>query len=211
MITTVNKTLQRMFTCGAYWNYENSNKIYHAELTSGLHSNEFFNFGKLNRASHIEDIILESPVSGSLLLNIFDCVCGQAYGSIAMSVVLSLELIIPFIFTEKDSNGEMCLSRYKDQIENYNNILMAEDVCTTLKTTKKSIECIGVDKVSGIVTIINRTGCDFIIIDGKKLPIYSCADVNTVQHSKVDCPMCQEGSIAIRPKKDKNWELLMGF
>lgn len=205
----MNDCLKIMNRIGAYWNYEKSNKKYHAELTSGLHSNEFFNFGRLNKATKISDIIVGvHPDTWDCLLINYDCVCGQAYGSIAASVLLSLELEKPFIFTEKDSKGEMCLSRYKDDVEQYSNILMVEDVCTTLKTTKKSIECIGLNKVSGIFTIINRTGSSFLKIDDIDLPIYSCADVKTVQYKPEDCPMCKEGSIPLRPKKDKNWSLM---
>jgi len=208
----MNSTLRKMISIGAYWNYNISNKRYHAELTSGLHSNEFFNFGKLNNAQDILNIITNSPVYDDLIklknIESVDCVCGQAYGSISIAVVLSHLIDVPFIFTEKDSNGEMCLSRYKDTAKDYFSILMIEDVCTTLKTTKKSIDCIGLEKISGIFTIINRTGSNSITIDDTKLPIYSCADVDTTQYTKDECPLCNEGSIALRPKKDNNWSLL---
>ena len=197
-----------------YWNHSDNDGMHHAELTSGLHSDSFFNLSYLNDPALIRRLFMTDRISTALKYkkHLIDCVCGQAYGSIAIGTLLADYLKVPFIFTEKDKNGNMILDRYSEIAKQYRRVLIAEDVLTTGKTSKATIDLITNatgQRYVDIFTVINRTGeLHLHSNDDEPVDIISCIDVTTKQYDPKDCPLCRAGSTAIRPKKEGNWALL---
>lgn len=196
-----------------FWQAKRFDVKYHAELTSGLHSGEYYNLSNLNNVKCIKELLLAGPsltIDGKIiewLENSVDCVCGQAYGSIALAVILSDLLHVPFIFTEKDKNGQMIFSRFNPS--KYNNVLLVEDVITTGSTTKQTLLQIGNERsYFSIFSIINRSDDVFFNLNGKFYRIDCIYKPNVTQVYEPDsCPYCKHGSKAVKGKQ--SFELLM--
>ena len=190
---------------------------YHALLTSGKHSDGFVN---MSNALTDHDIIESVFASSADLVEFCDennvtVLCGQAMGSIGFAAILAQSLqahvAVRPIFTEKDGDL-MSLNRFdvKDQ-----NVLLIEDVTTTGSTSLKSLKAIESKggTVVGIYTAVNRSGKITIEFSGpgplrelRSIPILSALDVEIKTFEASDCPLCANGSEAIKPKA--NWDLL---
>jgi len=202
----VNEILRK---AGVYWSFPtHDSQTVHAELTSGLHSDEFYNLSKLDHPRVILELVKTVEKVG--LVWDSDCICGQAYGSIALCVIMAQHFNKPFAFTEKtvDDDGTKRMEINRFDTSQYRNIVMAEDVITTGGTTVISVRNVGRSKVAAIFTIINRSGLNTLNVDGIHIPIISVLEVDTKEHSPDDCWMCKAGSKAIRPKG--NWDKFTG-
>lgn len=186
---------------------ESESSEYHLKLTSGLCSNEFFNLSNLNSYRLLEEALLLSELFNTLKSRRYeydyDCVCGQALGSIALATVISNILSLPFIFTEK-VDEDMVIKRF--DITKYSKILMVEDVITTGKTTIKSIENVNISKIADVCTLINRSSKDYFVTDNKIINIFAGYKSSAKVFKPEKCPYCKQGSKALRPKA--NWQLL---
>ncbi len=195
--------LQSLKKYGAYWSSRDFSDTYHVELTNGKHSGQYLNLSKLNRIQLMKAILLDSAIYETLQDLKFDCVCGQAYGSISWALLLSEIYNVDFIYTEK-GNGPS-IKRF--DFEKYKSILVCEDVLTTGGTSLKTAMCIGLENVNSIFTVVNRSKLSDLSIGNSTFKIYSCADINTIEYEASDCPFCKKGSQAIRPKGC--WDLLI--
>jgi len=195
--------LQTLRESNAYWSSRDFNDSYHVELTSGKHSGEYVNLSKINNMQLMKRIFYNSSLFEKLQDLKFDCVCGQAYGSISWALLLSEIYDIDFIFTEKD--GGPSVKRF--DLKNYNSILICEDVLTTGKTSLTTAMSIGLNKINSIFTVVNRSKSSDLIIGNRTFPIYSYTNINTVEYDEDKCPYCKNGSKALRPKDC--WDLLV--
>ena len=198
-----NMLLQALKENNAYWASENFSDLYHVELTNGKHSGQYINLSKINNMQLMKKIFYDSSVCEKLQALKFDCVCGQAYGSISWALLLSEIYGVDYIFTEKD--GGPSIKRF--DLKDYNSILICEDVLTTGKTSLTTAMSIGLNKINSIFTIVNRSKLSDLIIGSRTFPIHSYISINTSEYDKDKCPYCEKGSKALRPKD--YWDLLV--
>jgi len=190
---------------GALWIYqgESSPDRPHGLMTSGKHSNGFFNGSLVVRDSKL------LPLCCGTLLDLsgldrarIDSVWGSAMGGIPIAYEVARHIRVPFGFTEK-GDGVMLVKRFP--VKSGERVLVTEDVMTTGGTTQKTIfalENAGAIIMDEIFVLVNRSGKteldgrNIVALINRELPLWD----------EVDCPYCAVGSKALRPKD--NWEKL---
>jgi orotate phosphoribosyltransferase len=194
--------------------------LYHAELSSGLHSNGFFNSEKFfempGQVDHAARDLMELLQKTGLELDLVDRVVGPAMGAITIAHDLARSLgrecskACRFSYTEKKvegENGTKKMAFRRSSIYPHEKVLLVEDVLTTggsVLMVKKAVEDAGGEILPFVAILVNRSGLQEI----EGLKVVSLFEVEIVNWSAEDCPLCQLGSKAIRPKEDGNWDLL---
>ena len=168
----------------------------HFLLSSGKHSNKYCQCAKLlqypDKAEKVISIVKDKVQSLNL-----DVIVGPAMGGITAAYELGRQLGIKAIFTERESNV-MALRR-GFVINPGERILIMEDVVTTGKSsmeTAKVLESLG-GKVIGIGCIVDRKVSEI------QLPIYSSAELFFDTYEAENCPLCDKGSIPVKPGSRK--------
>ena len=203
---------------GALWLHDKNPKRPHALLTAGDHSSGFFNSELVMEDSTLLDeacfdlvqLLRESGVN----LDEVDRVVGPAMGAITLahdlSRLIAKQRRLPCLraYTEKDTDGGNKLMVFKKTaIHPGERILAAEDVLTTGESV--DLTTTAVVKAGGIVlpfvaVLVNRSG--LTEVGGKK--IVALIDRPMPKWAPDECPLCQAGSEAIRPKGKENWARL---
>ena len=157
----------------------------HFILPSGKHSNRYVQCARLLQYPDKASKFLKSAVEKIKNLD-FDIILGPAIGGVLIAYELGRQLKKPILYIEKE-NGEMTLKRGLE-IKKGQKILIAEDVITSGKTVKESIELIETlgGEVVGIVCIVNK---ESLTMNQK---IYSCINLNLKSYTKEECPFCKE-------------------
>jgi len=181
----------------------------HFLLASGNHSRRYLQSAK----------VLESPKRAELICNALakmiqeseikiDTVCAPALGGVLAGYELARSLGVRSIFVEKKEGG-MELRRGFEVAEN-ENILICEDIITTggsAMKAAKAIEALGANVVA-FASLANRGFCkrEGSNIEAQsecklssKVPFFALDDFTFEMFSPEECPMCKEGSIAIKP------------
>ena len=192
--------------------YKNSNALLegHFLLSSGKHSPFYLQSAKVlenpktaeELAKALAKIIQESKIK-------VDCVCSPALGGILAGYELARALGVRFIFTER-VNGVMTLRRGFESKKN-EKILVCEDIITTggsAMESAKEVESLGAEIV-GYAALANRGICNRYqspnTFDSKEckldsnLPLFALEDFVFETYEPSQCPLCQQGSKAIKP------------
>ncbi len=164
----------------------------HFLLSSGKHSGGYCQCAKLlrypDKAAEVLSIVAEQ-VKGLPITK----VCGPAMGGIVVSYELARQLGKESIFTER-KDGQMQLRR-GFSVGPGDNILIAEDVVTTGKSTMetaRALEAMGAT-VMGVACVVDRSGVDCAI----PMPIYSALKVYFDVYAPEDCSLCREGTLPL--------------
>lgn len=166
----------------------------HFKLTSGNHSDTYIQ----------KDLIHHFPETYALVRNAlehlsgefrYDAVTGPAIAGAVIARDIATSKRVPFVYPEK-IDGKMVFRRGHDRFINGKRLLIVEDIITTGKSVKQTVDavsqCGGV--VIGVVAIWNRSGWNI-------LPTNSIVN-QTVEHfSPEDCPLCKNDIPLEDPKK----------
>jgi orotate phosphoribosyltransferase len=166
----------------------------HFLLTSGLHSNIYFQCAKVFQyPRHAETLC--RPISDHFKHQDIGLVVSPAVGGIVMGQEIARLLEVRSIFMER-VDGKMTLRR-GFQINAGERVLVAEDVTTTGGSVKEVIQCIQKQggKVAAVTAVVDRSGgqIDFGV------PYFSLIQMAVVNYPPDDCPLCKEGGRAIKP------------
>jgi len=164
----------------------------HFELSSGLHSSQYFQCAKLLQYTNLAE------KAGKMLAAFYnsetvDIVLGPALGGVIIGYETARALNKKSIFTER-KNGIMCLKR-GFEINSGERVLIVEDVITTAKSTKETIEIVKDlgGTIAGICCIVDRS-------EGKTgLDIKSLIQISPIVYEKDLCPLCQAGKPIDKP------------
>ena len=191
--------------------YMNANALLegHFKLSSGNHSQYYLQSAK----------VLEDPKTAKLLadalavqinesgLNI-DTVCAPALGGLIAGFTLATALDKRSIFAER-VNGEMQIRR-GFEIKPGERVLVCEDIITTggsALEAARAIEALG-GEVVAFAALANRGFCKR---NGSTLgpkencslpeskPLFALADFDFEMYAPDNCPLCKDGSQAIKP------------
>jgi len=203
----------------ALWVHDGNSQRPHVTLTSGKHSNGFF-----NSESVMEDpLLLEKGVSElvellvqeGLDLDRIERVVGPAMGAITLAHEVSRQIA--------RKRGYTCLRAYAEKkvvfnkknmvfertkIQRGERILLVEDVITTggsVELVAKAVRDAGGVVLPFVGVLVNRSGIP--ILEGKK--IVAILNHYMPQWMPNECPLCERGSEAVgRPKEGGNWDIL---
>jgi orotate phosphoribosyltransferase len=177
----------------------------HFLLTSGRHSNRYFQCARLlqypDKAAEAlagaAERIRGDMEAGKIKI---DAVVGPAMGGIIVAYELGRQLGLPAFFTERDDTGAMSLRR-GFVVEPGQNILISEDVVTTGKSSgecARVLEAAGA-KIAALACVVDRRA------PGVELfwPLYAACKVDAANWEAADCELCKQGIPALKPGSRK--------
>lgn len=181
----------------------------HFKLSSGNHSQFYLQSAKVledpKTAKMLADALAEQIRQSGMTI---DTVCSPAIGGLIAGFALAQALDARYIFTER-VNGTMTLRRGFD-VKVGETILICEDIITTggsAMEAAKAVEALGASVVA-FAALANRGFCqrehsDLEVRSECKLPanlpLFALADFDFEMYTPEHCPMCAEGSEAIKP------------
>lgn len=191
--------------------YMNANALLegHFKLSSGNHSQYY-----LQSAKVLEDPKTAKLLADALALQInesglsIDTVCAPALGGLIAGFALATALDKRSIFAER-VNGEMQIRR-GFEITPGERVLVCEDIITTggsALEAARAIEALG-GEVVAFAALANRGFCkrEGSALDRKEncslpvnKPLFALADFDFEMYAPDNCPLCKDGSEAIKP------------
>jgi len=179
----------------------------HFLLSSGNHSQFYLQSARVledpKRAQLLADALAEQIKKSGITV---DVVCSPALGGILAGYELARSLGVRFIFTER-KEGSMSLRR-GFEVQEGENILICEDIITTggsALEAAQEVEKLG-GKVVAFSALANRGFCSR---EGsvsktecklpKEIPFFAIDNIEFKMFEPSECPMCKEGSVAIKP------------
>jgi len=177
----------------------------HFLFSSGRHGDRYFQCARLlqypDRAaaalSSVAEALKADMKAGKLRI---DAIVGPAMGGIIVAYELGRQLGLPAFFTERDDSGTMTLRR-GFEVESGQNILIAEDVVTTAKSSGESaraVEGMG-GKIAALACIVDRRTADVQVA----WPFYSACRVDAANWDAGDCELCKKGIPLEKPGSRK--------
>ncbi len=181
----------------------------HFKLSSGNHS-QFY----LQSAKVLEDPKTAKLLAKSLAKQIkesglkIETVCAPALGGLIAGFALATALDVRFIFAER-VNGVMSIRR-GFEVAQGEKVLMCEDIITT---GGSAMEAAAVVKelggtIVGVAALANRGFCKRTHSDittkpncklPQDIPFFALADFTFEMYAPDTCPLCKNGSEAIKP------------
>ncbi len=181
----------------------------HFKLSSGNHSQFYLQSAK----------VLEDPKTAKLLADALavqikgsgleiDTVCAPALGGLIAGFALAQALDVRFIFAER-VNGEMSIRR-GFEVKQGEKVLICEDIITTGGSAMEAatvVKSLG-GEIVGAAALANRgfckrEGADVTTQPNCKLPqdipFFALADFTFEMYAPEECPLCKDGSEAIKP------------
>jgi orotate phosphoribosyltransferase len=174
----------------------------HFLLTSGLHSPRYLQCALVLQHPRTAErlgaaLAAKSGADGSI--GRIDLVIAPALGGVIVAHEVARALGVRALFTERQ-DGAMVLRR-GFQIAPGERALVVEDVVTTGGSTREVIEtvraCGGVAVGAG--SLIDRSGGAADL----GVPRHALAVLEVPTYAPEDCPLCKEGSVAIKPGSRK--------
>jgi len=181
----------------------------HFLLSSGNHSRFYLQSAKVLENPKTAEILAKNLAKKIKETNIqIDTVCSPALGGILAGYELARALNVRFIFAERVA-GKMTIRRGFEIIKN-ENVLICEDIITTGGSALEAgevVKSLG-GNIVGFAAIANRGFCKIYGEDKeqkkecklpKNLPFFALGNFEFEIYEPNDCPMCKEGTKAIKP------------
>jgi len=168
----------------------------HFELSSGLHSERYFQCALLLEDPRRAEALAQALVPRLRERGRIDVVVGPALGAVTWAYELARALGARAQFTER-VDGRMCLRR-GFRLGPADRVLVVEDVLTTGGSAREVIAVLsdlGVRPV-GVAAILNRSGGNPFAREA--LPLDVLAEVEVRTWKAPECPLCRAGG---RPQK----------
>ena len=181
----------------------------HFKLSSGNHS-QFY----LQSAKVLEDPKTAKTLADALAKQIkesgleVDTVCAPALGGLIAGFALATALDVRSIFAER-VDGVMNIRR-GFEVKDGERVLMCEDIITTGGSAMEAarvVESLG-GKIVGVAALANRGFCKREDSDvetkpncklPQNIPFYALEDFTFEMYNPEECPLCKDGSEAIKP------------
>ncbi|SFV67601.1 Orotate phosphoribosyltransferase [hydrothermal vent metagenome] len=186
----------------------------HFILSSGNHSNRYLQSAKVledpKRAKILADALAKLIQKSGIEV---DTVCAPALGGILAGYELARSLDVRSIFVERKEGGMELRRGF--QVKKDEKVLICEDIITTGGSAMEAaniIEELGANVVA-FASLANRgfckrNGSDTIAKPECKLPsdipFFALDDFTFEMYTPKECPMCKDGSTAIKPGSRNN-------
>ncbi|KIM02822.1 MAG: orotate phosphoribosyltransferase [Sulfurovum sp. AS07-7] len=181
----------------------------HFILSSGNHSRFYLQSAKVLEQPQTAEMLAKALAEEIRTSGIhIDTVVAPALGGILAGYELARALGVRSLFVER-KEGKMELRR-GFEISQGEKILICEDIITTGGSAMEAMEIITQlgGEVVAFGALANRGFCKRVGSDGEAklncklpcgIPFFALGDFEFEIYSPEDCPMCKEGSIAIKP------------
>lgn len=166
----------------------------HFCLTSGLHSDTYFQCAKLYQ---YPDIVSELAKELSVQLKEieFDTVVSPAIGAIIFGYEVAKQSKKRNLFVERKDDVMQLRRGYT--LKEGERVVIVEDVITTARTifeTKEAIKEFNCE-IAGVACIVDRTNGKF----ENDFKIYSLLKSSPVTYKPEECPLCKSGIELVKP------------
>lgn len=192
---------------GTMWVHDGNAIKPHAVLTSGKHSDAFFNISRLLERPHLVEKASRNLLYKMLGRRGTDArFVGPAMGAITIAHECARQTKQQFAFAEK-VDGRMAVTRFA--FGHHETIIPVEDVMTTGASTLATIDAaleVGGELGNVILSVVNRSGREDLFVEkvNRSLSIISLITIEENTWPADECPLCKAGSLALKPKT--NWE-----
>jgi len=191
--------------------YKDANALLegHFLLSSGNHSQFYLQSAKVLEDPKVAGVLADELAKQIKAAGIhIDTVCSPALGGILAGYELARALGVRFIFTER-VNGEMTLRR-GFEVKKGEKLLICEDIITTggsAVEAMKAVEALG-GEVVAFGALANRGFCERVGGAAKRKPeaklpsdkpFFALTDFDFEMYSPDNCPLCKNGSVAVKP------------
>jgi len=170
----------------------------HFLLTSGRHSNKYFQCAKVLQYSNYTELLCKM-IADKFRNTEIDTVIAPAIGGLVVGQEIARQLNKRFIFAEREDK-KLTLRRGFTLDEN-EKVLVCEDVVTTGGSVFEVIDIIKSNKakVVGVGFIVDRSNgkVDF------SFPQISALKMEVVSYQPDDCPLCREDIELVKPGSRK--------
>jgi len=160
----------------------------HFKLTSGLHSNSYFQCARvLQHPAHLTAIC--SAISGHFRDCGITTVVSPAIGGIVVGTEVGRQLGVKTIFAER-KDGMMTIRR-GFSLEPSEKVLVVEDVITTGGSVAEVIELVrkAGATLAGVGSVVDRSNGKVRLADNQ----YSLLSLEVTSYPPEDCPLCRQG------------------
>jgi len=166
----------------------------HFILTSGLHSDTYFQCAKVFQFPRYAESLCRD-IADHFRKERIECVVSPAIGGIVVGQEIARLLGVRSNFTER-VDGKMTLRR-GFTLSKGERILVAEDVTTTGGSVKEVLEILKEREceIVAVTAVVDRSGGN-VQFD---VPYFSLFQMQVTNHPPDNCPMCQSGSVAVKP------------
>lgn len=181
----------------------------HFKLSSGNHSQFYLQSAKVLEDPKIANMLATELASQIKVSGLeIDTVCAPALGGLIAGYALAQALDVRYIFAER-VNGEMSIRR-GFEVSKGEKVLMCEDIITTGGSAMEAaavVKELG-GEIVGVAALANRGFCHRENSDvetkpncklPQDIPFFALADFTFEMYSPEDCPLCKDGSEAIKP------------
>jgi len=184
--------------------FEDNNALLkgHFLLTSGLHSDRYLQCALVLQHPAVAERLgaeLAAKTKADPRVGSIDLVIAPALGGVIVAHEVARALGVRALFTERQEKT-MTLRR-GFQIKPGERCLVVEDVVTTGGSTREVIEVVtqhgGVAVGAG--SLIDRSLKSDGSVADLGLPRHALAALEVATYNPEECPMCREGSVAIKP------------
>lgn len=174
----------------------------HFLLSSGLHSDRYLQCALVLQHPAIAErlgVALAAKAKADPDIGPVDLVIAPAIGGVIVAHEVARALGVRALFTERQEKS-MALRR-GFQIRPGERCLVVEDVVTTGGSTREVIEVVARHggATAGVGSLIDRSLKKDGSVADIGLPRHALATLEVATYASEDCPMCREGSIAIKP------------
>jgi orotate phosphoribosyltransferase len=200
--------------CGAKWTYQKHEGEPHALLTSGKHSDGYFNVNAVIQFPNFcKNFAWETAIMLTLekINNGIDAVISSSYAALPFGKAVADALGAVFVFTEKQDKGQVWTGRF--ELPRYARVLQVEELITTMGTTENvrqaviranpnPVEFVEVDSRIVVATIVHRP--ENLSIEYLNHKVFALMEKEVHNYTPEECPLCEAGSEVLKPKP--NWE-----
>jgi orotate phosphoribosyltransferase len=172
----------------------------HFQLTSGLHSNQYFQCARvLQYPKYLH--LLAGEIAKHFEYSDVEVVISPAIGGVVVGTEVGRMLGARTLFTErKDSKMEL---RRGFEIRPGERCLVVEDVVTTGGSVFEVVDIVNQQKgrLAGVGYIVDRSNGK-IKFESK---YFSVLQLDVVAHKPEECPLCKEGIPVVKPGSRGNY------
>jgi orotate phosphoribosyltransferase len=191
--------------------YKDANALLegHFLLASGNHSNRYLQSAKVleypHKASLLTDALAEMIRESGIEV---DTIVAPALGGVLAGYELARSLGVRSLFVEKKEGGMELRRGF--EIAKGEKVIICEDIITTGGSALKASQAI--EALGGVVvafaSLANRGFCKRVGSDHEakvecslptNVPLFALDDFTFEMFSPKECPLCQAGSVAIKP------------